>query len=403
MQASKLLKGIGDWKEIIEEDEVQKCLDQINESNLRPSPDDIFNAFRKTQLSDVKVVLVGMDPYPGMTKGKLKAHGLSFSTRYETKCIPASLRNVYKALIKSGFMKEMPDHGCLENWTKQGVLLLNIYLTTGPKPGMHKHIWEDFSINLIKKICEIRKPTFMLWGKNAEVLKKYISSPVLIWGHPSPMSRVNNTNDPRSFINCDHFRKVPIIWNPNWNPDKIVVCFTDGHSRNNGKSNATAGYGVYFPVTFAGKENKLMGEIYGPVSGTQTNNRAELTAIIKALTTIIKNGKVDHKIIIYTDSQYSQNIINYDIWQEGWIISHANLDLTSRIKDLCSKFPNNLGIEAKNRIFRPDVCRNDKNQTLDWPLLSVHHCYSHKKKPSGGLELEIWAGNDKADELSKKK
>ena len=162
----------------------------------------IFNAFTKTSFDKVKVVLLGQDPYhnPG------QAQGLSFSVpKGVTK--PPSLINIFKEL-QSDLGIEPFSHGDLENWAKQGVLLLNASLTVRKnEPGSHSKIgWIEFTDAVIKKISEGKKGVvFLLWGKFAQDKQSLIDETkhhVLKAAHPSPFSA------DKGFFGCKHFSKT---------------------------------------------------------------------------------------------------------------------------------------------------------------------------------------------------
>jgi len=170
-------------------------------SSKRIFPDmyDIYNAFRYTAYEDVKVVILGQDPY----HGEGEAHGLSFSVKPGI-AIPPSLRNIYKELHDS-LGCYIPNNGYLEKWARQGVLLLNTSLTVvKDSPNSHKNIgWEIFTDKVIKLLNERETPViFMLWGNNAKSKSLYIDKSrhfVFSSVHPSPLSAS------RGFFGCNHF------------------------------------------------------------------------------------------------------------------------------------------------------------------------------------------------------
>ncbi len=162
----------------------------------------MFNAFDKTPFDNVKVVLIGQDPYhnPG------QAHGLSFSVPQGVQK-PPSLQNIFKEL-KTDLGLEIPADGDLEKWAAQGVLLLNASLTVRKnEPSSHSKIgWLQFTDAVIKKISEEKKGVvFLLWGKFAQDKQALIDETkhhVLKAAHPSPFSA------DKGFFGCKHFSKT---------------------------------------------------------------------------------------------------------------------------------------------------------------------------------------------------
>lgn len=190
-----MLEFHNDWDSILYE-EVNKdyFIDILNKVNklyqgktIYPPKRDVFNAFRLSY-KDVKVVILGQDPY----HGEGEAHGYAFSCLKTP--IPSSLKNIYKELYSDlNIQKDMLD-GNLLPWVKQGVMLLNTGLTVEKdKPNSHKDIgWHTFTDSVIEKLNEREKPVvFILWGNNAREKKKLITNPqhlVIESAHPSPFS-----------------------------------------------------------------------------------------------------------------------------------------------------------------------------------------------------------------------
>jgi uracil-DNA glycosylase len=173
---------------------------EYEEKTIYPPRQDIFNAFRYTPLSDIKVVILGQDPYHEPNQ----AHGLAFSTPAGNP-IPRSLSNIFKE-IQDEYGYDIPKDGCLEKWAKQGVFLLNTVLTV-EKANANSHSkcgWQIFTDNVIKQLNKLDQPiVFMLWGKQAEKKRQLLTNPnhlILITSHPSPFSAR------RGFFGCDHFR-----------------------------------------------------------------------------------------------------------------------------------------------------------------------------------------------------
>lgn len=181
-----------------------------------PSQADLFNAFTSADFKKIKVVILGQDPYHGAGQ----AHGLSFSVPQDIK-IPPSLLNIFKELNRD-LNVTIPNHGCLQSWAEQGVLLLNDTLSVEQSlPGSHqKQGWEQFTDRVISSLNERREGlVFMLWGKSAQTKGAIIDKEkhcVLTAVHPSPLSAY------RGFIGCGHFSecnryllghdKEPIDW-----------------------------------------------------------------------------------------------------------------------------------------------------------------------------------------------
>jgi len=195
-----------DWKFIIT-DKLKEIINRLKDVETTPKPELIFS-FTKFKFADVKVVIIGQDPYPDIRH----AHGLAFSSKVG---IPASLKNIYKCLLKSKLIDKTPETGDLTKWAERGILLLNRALTTIPgKPKQHE-FWHDYTEWLVRKISKKNKNLiFMLWGNDAKSLKSRIKyGKILEWSHPSPMSRV-------SFADCDNFivatelLKSEINWDP---------------------------------------------------------------------------------------------------------------------------------------------------------------------------------------------
>lgn len=169
---------------------------------IYPNMNDIFNALKYTDYKDVKVVMLGQDPYHQPNQ----AHGLCFSVKKGVKA-PPSLQNMYKE-IYAEYGYPIPDHGELTYWAEQGVLMLNTVLTVREsQPNSHKGMgWEVFTDNIISLLNQRPEPmAFLLWGANARAKKKLITNPnhlVLESAHPSPLSAYNG------FFGNNHFKKA---------------------------------------------------------------------------------------------------------------------------------------------------------------------------------------------------
>lgn len=178
-----------------------------------PPEQDVFRAFQLTAFAEVRVVLIGQDPYHGPGQ----AHGLSFSVPAGVK-FPPSLRNIFKAIAHDQPNYQIPLHGDLSHWAQQGVLLLNTVLTV-EQGKAHAHAgwgWETFTDNVISHLSEHKDGViFVLWGAHAQKKRALIDEQrhhVLTSVHPSPLSAH------KGFFECGHFRRVnellaqPIQW-----------------------------------------------------------------------------------------------------------------------------------------------------------------------------------------------
>ena len=167
-----------------------------------PPADDIFNALHLTPLKDVKVLILGQDPY----HNEHQAHGLSFSVLPDQKDIPPSLQNIYKEL-QEDLGCYIPNNGYLKKWADQGVLMLNTVLTVrAHEANSHQgRGWENFTDAIIQAVNQKDEPVvYMLWGRPAQSKIPMLTNPkhlILKAPHPSPLSAY------RGFFGCRHFSK----------------------------------------------------------------------------------------------------------------------------------------------------------------------------------------------------
>jgi len=370
------LHGISkEWLNIIYSGETKKKLDNIyntlkSTKNITPSKEDLFNWCRITKLDDIHVVILGQDPY----HKKGWAHGLSFSCLNNT---PPSLKNIYKCLLKTNCIVEMPDHGNLTSWAEQGVLLLNASLsTTIGTAGAHMKVWSSYVKLVIQRICDYHYDNdnqliFLLWGAFAQDFINIIDADYHIClnaVHPSPLAQ--RVAAEKKFINCDHFTYVnefltadelPKI---NWKPQeknineckketisavdqpkvfndaesifgisiKKHIAFTDGSCFPNNKSAVSRG--GYSSVFVSGPyKNKC---VYGNLDVSienASNIRAEGMAIIRTLELIRDCVEPWNKCDIITDCElWVKMIENYmPKWNSDKFKEKANPDLTLRL------------------------------------------------------------------------
>ena len=198
----------------------QKLMNFVKEEYKRktiyPKQNEVFNAFRYTDYSNVKVVILGQDPYHGPNQ----AEGLSFSVKNEV-LKPPSLQNIFKEL-ESDLEIPFPEHNSIKPWAKQGVLLLNAVLTVEEhKPTSHKNQgWEEFTDQVIKILNDRDTPTvFILWGAYARSKKAFITNKkhlVIESAHPSPFSARNGFFGSKPFSKTNEFLKKNNIKEIDW-------------------------------------------------------------------------------------------------------------------------------------------------------------------------------------------
>ena len=189
---------------------------EYGQGTVYPDPDNIFNALKLTSYDDAKAVIIGQDPYnePG------QAQGLSFSVPRGMKQ-PPSLVNIFKEM-QADLGIRPPDHGCLEGWAREGVLLLNAVLTVREhQANSHRGKgWENFTDSIIEALNNREKPlVFILWGNNAKAKEKLITSPrhhIITGAHPSPLSAHNGFWGGRYFSGTNEFLEEQGIEPINW-------------------------------------------------------------------------------------------------------------------------------------------------------------------------------------------
>lgn len=204
-----------DWNEILNS-EFQKTYfkdliifidNEYNTKTIFPKKEDIFNAFNYCSFSNVKVVILGQDPYHNFNQ----AHGLAFSVLKGNK-IPQSLRNIYKEL-NADLAVDIPNHGELIKWANEGVLLLNTILTVeAHTPLSHKNKgWEQFTNEVIHILNKDNRPkVFVLWGNNAICKSTLITNNnhlIITSSHPSPLSARHSFFGSKVFSRINDFLK----------------------------------------------------------------------------------------------------------------------------------------------------------------------------------------------------
>lgn len=196
-------------KEEYEKEYFKKLIERINKEyeikTIFPPKEEVFNAFKLTEYDNIKVVILGQDPYHGTGE----AEGLSFSVKENIK-MPPSLQNIFKEL-NSDLNYNIPKNGSLKKWAKEGVLLLNSILTVEKDKALsHKNLgWEIFTDEVIKLINKKETPVvFILWGNYAKTKEKYITNPihyVIKSAHPSPLSAYNGFFNSKPFSKTNNY------------------------------------------------------------------------------------------------------------------------------------------------------------------------------------------------------
>lgn len=207
----------GGWKPFFQEQFNQAYMKQLSQflhaekqagKVVYPKGDEIFNAFVLTPLEDVKVVIVGQDPYHGPGQ----AHGLSFSVPPNI-ALPPSLKNIYKELNQDLGLA-VPSHGCLTHWAEQGVMLLNSVLTVeqGNAGAHQKKGWEQFTNAAVEQINQQTNPVvFLAWGRFAHGVCENVDTQkhlVIKTSHPSPLGATKQGRDFCAFIGSSCFSQA---------------------------------------------------------------------------------------------------------------------------------------------------------------------------------------------------
>jgi uracil-DNA glycosylase len=347
------------WSSYLLNEELKNIVATLSEDEISkstPPPHQWFEFARHVEPRNIRVVILGQDPYP--TKGH--AHGLAFSYLGDGS-LPGSLRNIFKCLHEQGLISVIPTSGDLTPWASQGILLLNTALTTRiGETKSHVKIWSKFTRNIIKKLSEQVKPIFVLWGNDAKQYEAFIEDDcsVLQWCHPSPLTG-------KKFLSCTNFHEINLLLEKknmgaiNWNIEKTAhpvekefmlndsisglhVIFTDGSCYPNKSCPDSRGgyaaeivYGICKETIIAG--NLDISKYFA------TNIRAEGQAILSALKYIHEMDRECAKIIIYSDSELWIKMIKEYI--PAWAkkdstlksIDKKNMDLVIELWGVCKK------------------------------------------------------------------
>lgn len=294
---------------------LQETIAAVINEDIKPSSIDILNFARFTPPSQIKVIIIGQDPYDTQNH----AHGLAFSSQQIN--TPRTLGNIYKALIESKIINTLPSTNNLTSWAAQGVLLLNTALTTlTDKPEAHLNTWGPYMRCLLGTLASnYQNLVVILWGKKAEVYESYFANHIILkYKHPSPAA--GNFADCPNFIEANNILtslgKTPINWNPDINT--WVEVFTDGSSLPNKTGpEVQSGYSAIFT---AGSLAHL--KLYGKTPNTEphysNNIRAEGTALYRAMLKVsmmpLESRMLFH---IVSDCEFWINMLR--TWVPAWI------------------------------------------------------------------------------------
>lgn len=212
------------WKDFLDKEKnkeyfkdlIEYIDDEYQTKTIYPEKENIYKAFKNTPFKEVRVVIIGQDPY----HGPKEAEGLCFSVKKGIKK-PPSLKNIFKEL-NADLNIEEPEHGSLEDWSREGVLLLNTILTViKDSPGSHRKTgWETFTNNVIKLLNDKNSPiVFILWGKYAQSKKTLITNKkhlIIESSHPSPFSARYGFFGSKPFSKTNNFLKKNSLKTINW-------------------------------------------------------------------------------------------------------------------------------------------------------------------------------------------
>lgn len=338
-----------EWVDVLETKELPTILQSLKGQKFTPPAKNIFEFAKLTSLDNIKVVIIGQDPYPRAGD----AHGLAFSCLTN---VPASLSNIYKCLYAQKLINEIPTDGNLEYWAKQGVLLINRSLTTLiGKPNSHANLWDPYTKELVTTLSKRKPLIFMLWGNNARELTDFIDEKSIVyeWTHPSPLAQAR-----QKFINCPHFADAnkmlvklgatPIDWHLSEPLSEVEqgfglgaktqVVFTDGSCfPNKACPQSKGGYAASFAL---GTMKDIV--IYGNLDNKKeyaTNQRAEGMAIIKSFEYLLEHKEEWDGCIVVSDSDFWIKMC--ETYMPSWAIhdkfdEKKNPDLTKKMWELYS-------------------------------------------------------------------
>jgi uracil-DNA glycosylase len=392
-----------EWIKVLQTDELKDiCKYLETQQNITPSLNNMFAFARYTDVSKIKVIIIGQDPYPKLGQ----ANGLAFSCETE---IPASLKNIYKCLLNTKQIKEMPKNGSLVNWAKQNVLLLNTALTTEVgKSAVHADLWKNYIDKMIVRIMNKIQTHVMvfLWGNHAKSkahIFEQFNATILYYGHPSPLAQAN-----QQFINCNHFALANKMFSINWDPHscdvvevkedfkycskdvcekfnlkpRCQVVFTDGSCYPNKTCKEAVGG---FAVSFALGSMRDV-DIYGNLDTSvhfANNQRAEGLAIMTVLKFLTNYLDKWDSCIIITDSMF-------------WIEMYTNYMVKWTAKDFDDKKNSDITLESWHLYL---ALTSEHNKDIVFRHIQSHGKNGWQNKPKTSYEYFCYTQNKYVDEL----
>jgi uracil-DNA glycosylase len=388
MNRETLLKGTGEWRQVLEpglDDVITNIMEAVDNdaSRLTPPPDRVMAAFRLCKYNNVRVIILGGDPHPD----EGQADGLCFSTRAGD--IPANLVNIYECLLYCREITSVPSctdiigsktPGSLDNWAKQGVLMLNNALTCELGGASHNTIWANYIKNVLSHaITSNIGVAVFAWGRNASNRLSGLTmgdAVVYRWRDPNPLSN-NSAPEPEKFKYFRGFSAVNTAFACkgqdviNWDPRGSNWIFTDGSYKDK-----RGGWGMYDKC----RNIRYFGRLPDPA----TNNRGEMIAVIASLRHVWElRDRIPYACIV-SDSMNTVNTVRDWMWK--WYTHDRSL----RTKP------------------SGDIENSDLVQVLFqmWVIvrakvpLDIVHVYAHQKLPDDPFNREIVAGNHVADEIA---
>lgn len=361
-----------------------ETIDKVDPDTLAPPLNMVFSAFC-IHPDDVKVIIIGQDPYPGTytISGSSNKHGnsnkpivlpeacgLSFST--DSSKTPASLKNIYACLNRLGYPTPSNNNN-LRPWVYQGVLMLNMALTTiiGTMKA-HTDIWKPFTNALIRSLTSYRSDktdplTFLLWGGDAKSIASSIVGKhhiIHTWTHPSPMSD-NNLPLERKFINCTNFDTIN---DRSSTPNKVAIDWTIGKPLRIYTDGSDSTYAIYIPhmIRFSGKTYNNKYELIDDVSSSLPLIRPIITTDIKP--TIPRCE--------YLAMCYAFHIaLQLRVYPVELITDHVNICTILESKSQASTYNNEDLVTIMKKLYkRLLVCSNNR--------VTMIHTRSHEKDKS---------------------